>query len=153
MKKVLFTALIAALCVGFSACRNDDFGGYSSDNLVGTWQLTRQYVLEKTNGNITTKIDENLSSAAQKTTVYFSEHSDGAVAGPKLPLRLNTNTFRWSMSGNKLRIMPQGQDNIVWVVEKLTSDQLTITITEHDMDKIGVYDNFYQETYRRVSRD
>jgi hypothetical protein len=153
MKKVLFTALIAALWLGFSSCGDDFVERHKSGNIVGTWELSRLYYLEKFNGN--KSVEDNLTPTTdQPTTVYFSVQKDGAITGPLMPLRLDVNTFRWELSGDKLRITPKNKNvTAVWKVEKLTSDQLTVSMTEYYTDDIGVYDILYQQNYRRVSRN
>ena len=83
LKKFLSLLMVAALCVGFTACSNDDDDDFSAPaSIVGTWRFDSfDYEIKASNPAAETIAKELASSAvdeAEAHTVTFNE--DGTYA-------------------------------------------------------------------------
>lgn len=118
MKKLLIiTLLLIGSAMAFTGCskKNDDgssSGSVSKSKLVGKWL----YVKFVENGDT-----ENFTNGE-----YFQLNEDGTAYDS-----LDDDNAQWSLSGNKITFVVDGDPNIA-TVEKLTSSELVMSTTDAD---------------------
>lgn len=92
MKKLLFCALMAIMGLSFlSSCENDG-GGMSKSELVGTWYFEYSY-------NTT----PNYPTRYQYSTITFNSDKSGNYVFESTTGKYATASFTWKKSGNTVK--------------------------------------------------
>ena len=138
MKKFFLFCFVAAAVATFVSCsKNDDDGAVGNSSLVGRWECYK--FIEYFPG-------EELSDDEDKTYDYITImefRSNGTGTDIEEGYEL---TFRYSLSGNKLRITWDEDGDIQeGTIEKLTADELVIVY--HYKDPVGL---IARSCYKRI---
>jgi hypothetical protein len=137
VKTLFFSALASTmLFLGFSSCDN----GTESSDLVGSWKQVHEYGFEKIDGEIIDEWDEPVTD--EEITTF---KNDGTGTW-------EDETFTWSLSGKTLTMNfaseEAGSGN--YTVEKLTSSEAVISMTEkYEEDGVDL-EGYYRMTFEKV---
>ena len=129
MKKLLYP-LFALLILFTVGCGDDDATTDDTNPLVGVWEMTSASFLIQSNPSqtITVTADNNNSETmilAEDGTYSVSGVSDGESY---------SGSGSWSSTANKLTIMEDGEDTIIFDFS-ISGSTLTATITEAETDE------------------
>ena len=115
MKKLLLIVLLITACtVAFTGCKKsgENPSSVSKSEITGKWF----YVKIVEDGDTDTFSDGEYLQFNEDGTAYDSMDNDNA---------------KWSLSGNKLTIISNGETNVA-NVDKITSSELVLSVTDDD---------------------
>jgi hypothetical protein len=163
MKKTLFSlmtiALMAVVCVGFSACGSDgdDNGGGSSSGLTGVWKRTYKYEIKYTKD----ASGQWVKSSEKEKTYGDNDGSEGYLfeSGGMAKLLYNVladgtykveEEFKYKVEGGHLYMWElDDRDEDGWEdVGKITVSGNTFEMQEEEID--GNYKKVSTKRYKKV---
>lgn len=139
--KFWLSCMMMALCIGFTACDDDDEGidGDAKALIIGTWEGTWTKGYEIYNGKKETWDEEY----GEGTFITFKSDGTATLKEDIGNNKLYTENYTWSISGNKLFLkdIDNDDDNDEYIITTLNSG--TLILTSHDKDG---EDEYYEET-------
>ena len=145
MKKLFFSVCAASLLL-FSACSKDDDKDVSemssaeiSSMIVGTWQIIQEEWSYKEDGEKDSGVDK--FAEGELSWTFNSDHSCIVREWDIEYDETYEDTGSWRIEGNTL-IAESGEEEMEWVIEKLTKDELIMNTYvdygngDYDKDRI-----------------
>ncbi len=150
MKRILFTAFLAALTLGLTSCPGEKTIDPSSADLIGTWDLTQTYYIYKENGEV---VDEDTETLPRDYRIAVTFNADGTSISEHYDEGELDSSFyaTWTLSGNTLTITEDG-DSMKHTVEKLDSRTLVLSFSYHEVEDGVTYDDFERMIFTKTNR-
>ncbi len=119
MKKLLFTALVAAFAFSLSSCgRGVDF---ESNELIGSWKMSHKYHWE--GGDL---VDDYVLHT-ERMVLHIKIDGSWAEESHSEGFPGTTESGRWELSGDKLRMTnDDGGGDEVWTIQELKFGRLVL---------------------------
>ena len=133
--KLWLSYILIALCIGFTGCSDDDEGvnGDAKTLIIGTWESTWYKGYEIYNGKKETW-DE-----AYTEDIYTFKNDGSGVYQDISGSTIHSENFKWSISGDKLKISLDGYSDEATIK---TLNESTAVLTSYEKDEEG---EFYNE--------
>ena len=122
------TLLSAFLFIGFTSCSDDDDGpSFSKEEIEGYWELTHQQWIETIDGETDTY--DEVYTPSDDYFVYFDESGIGYMdsGSDQIMEVYGYYEFTYSLSGNKINVDFENRSSVVWTIESVGDDTLTLS--------------------------
>ena len=128
--KFWLSCMMMALCIGFTACDDDDEGidGDASTLILGTWEAYWEKGYETSDG------EKDTWDKSPEETESYTFKKDGSGITTYGDESMN---FTWNISNNKLRITLQNKHNEVFEFVIKTLNSATLVLTDYEKDEYG----------------
>ncbi len=142
MKKLFLATFVALLAINLSSC--EDGTDPTTADIVGSWQLSHEFKQVKVN----TVVDDNGNIDRSVTDGAITTFDDDNTGDN------NGISFTWSLSGKTLIMDFNGSEPGAdsYTIEKLTSTEAVISITNSYDDEGDDIEEYYRMTYKRVNQ-
>jgi hypothetical protein len=135
MKKVMkmFAAMLGvAMMVSAVSCSKDDEASYTNDQIVGTWDaVSIKGTISTQDNSFSENIDEHYSVG----DMYITFNADGTGVSESRDDEEEATlpaTFHWSLSGNKIVMVPDQEDamEVAMPIEKLEGNTMVLHLKQ-----------------------
>lgn len=140
---------LAALVPALTSCPGDEPPTVINPaDLIGTWDMTQTYFLYRENGGLA---GEGTELMPHDYRIAITFNADGTSTSEHYDEGELDDTFRatWTLAGNILTINEDG-DILKHTVEKLDSQTLVLSISDHWVENGVTYDDYERMTFTKA---